>query len=197
MAIAVDLSPGSYEGTYKIIGGTAVLDFANLVSYRGTERQHDWLDPDENATRWAAIAGLPAPHASDVSELRIFREVLANVFLSISDGSTPDPVAVAHIGARAAEAYSRRQLRFTEKGDAAEWSTPSLSERLAMDAAELLTSPERLARVASCLECRWLFIDSSRNGSRRWCDPADCGNRARQRRHYNRSKRVEPEGTSP
>lgn len=197
MADAVDLCPGLYEGTYKIIGGTTVLDFANLVSYRGTERQHDWLEPDENATRWAATAGLPAPHSAEVAELRIFREVLADVFLSITDGLTPDPVSVAQIGARAAEAYSRRRLLFPATAGAAEWSAPSLLERLAIEAAELLTSPAQLVRVASCLECRWLFIDSSRNGSRRWCDPADCGNRARQRRHYHRSKRVKPEGTSP
>ena len=57
-------------------------------------------------------------------------------------------------------------------------------------AADLLTS-DRLARVRSCGDprCGWLFLDTSRNRSRRWCDMADCGNRAKARRHY--ARRVE------
>lgn len=31
--------------------------------------------------------------------------------------------------------------------------------------------------------CRWVFIDGSRNRSRRWCDMAACGNRAKVARH--------------
>jgi predicted RNA-binding Zn ribbon-like protein len=30
----------------------------------------------------------------------------------------------------------------------------------------------------------WLFIDASKNATRRWCDMASCGNRAKARRHY-------------
>ena len=28
-------------------------------------------------------------------------------------------------------------------------------------------------------DCRWVFLDGSRNTSRRWCDMANCGNRAK------------------
>jgi predicted RNA-binding Zn ribbon-like protein len=39
------------------------------------------------------------------------------------------------------------------------------------------------ARVKVCASdvCRWAFLDTSRNGSRRWCDMAGCGNRAKNR----------------
>ena len=49
-------------------------------------------------------------------------------------------------------------------------------------AADLLTGPS-LERVKRCPGegCGWLFLDTSRNGSRRWCDMASCGNRARVR----------------
>jgi hypothetical protein len=60
------------------------------------------------------------------------------------------------------------------------------------DAASLLTSKEALRRIAMCKECQWLFLDTTRNHSRRWCDPADCGNRARQRRHYRRHSPQRP-----
>jgi predicted RNA-binding Zn ribbon-like protein len=47
-------------------------------------------------------------------------------------------------------------------------------------------------RLKACRgdDCRWVFIDSSRNASRRWCDMAGCGNRAKsasfRRRHTNK-----------
>ena len=56
-------------------------------------------------------------------------------------------------------------------------------------AAALLTSDD-IARIRECAaeRCAWLFIDHSRNRSRRWCDMRDCGNRAKARRHYARAK---------
>ena len=52
-------------------------------------------------------------------------------------------------------------------------------------AADLLVSPE-LKRVKQCADdaCGWLFMDKSRNNSRRWCSMKDCGNRAKAHRHY-------------
>jgi predicted RNA-binding Zn ribbon-like protein len=41
-------------------------------------------------------------------------------------------------------------------------------------------------RVRRCAneKCLWLFVDESKNGTRRWCDMTACGNRAKARRHY-------------
>ena len=64
--------------------------------------------------------------------------------------------------------------------------------RVARSAADLLVSSETLSRVGQCADdrgCGWLFIDWSKNRSRRWCDINDCGNRAKQRRHYERSRK--------
>jgi predicted RNA-binding Zn ribbon-like protein len=58
-------------------------------------------------------------------------------------------------------------------------------------AAELLTSDE-LTRVKECADdkgCGWLFLDKSRNRSRRWCDMKDCGNRAKAKRFYERKQK--------
>jgi len=65
----------------------------------------------------------------------------------------------------------------------------SLLWPVARAATALLTSSD-LARVRECADdaCGWLFLDHSRNGSRRWCDMADCGNRAKARRYRERRK---------
>ena len=61
---------------------------------------------------------------------------------------------------------------------------------VARSAADLLTS-DLLSRVRRCEDdrgCGYLFIDTSRNRSRRWCSMESCGNRAKARRHYARQK---------
>lgn len=58
---------------------------------------------------------------------------------------------------------------------------------MARSAAALLTA-EEVERLKLCdaHDCGWLFVDASRNRSRRWCDMADCGNRAEARRFRER-----------
>jgi predicted RNA-binding Zn ribbon-like protein len=57
-------------------------------------------------------------------------------------------------------------------------------------AAELLTS-ENLDRIKQCADdrCGWLFLDNTKNRSRRWCDMGDCGSRAKAKRYYQRKTR--------
>jgi hypothetical protein len=52
----------------------------------------------------------------------------------------------------------------------------------------LLTSDD-LSSVRECAAnwCDWLFLDNSRNQSRRWCDMKICGNRTKASRYYRRS----------
>jgi predicted RNA-binding Zn ribbon-like protein len=50
------------------------------------------------------------------------------------------------------------------------------------DVVELLRS-DRLGRLRRCVDCRWLFLDQSRNRSRRWCRMSGCGARAKMRRY--------------
>jgi predicted RNA-binding Zn ribbon-like protein len=68
---------------------------------------------------------------------------------------------------------------------------PSEPERLpsvlALSVADLLHQPDRSGlRRCDGDGCGWLFLDTTRNHSRRWCDPLDCGNRARVRAYGRR-----------
>jgi predicted RNA-binding Zn ribbon-like protein len=60
---------------------------------------------------------------------------------------------------------------------------------LAWSATELLGSDD-VGRLKECAQddCRWLFLDLSKNRSRRWCSMEQCGNRAKAKRHYERRK---------
>ncbi len=60
---------------------------------------------------------------------------------------------------------------------------------VSQSAADVLTSGQRdLVRQCDGETCLRVFVDSSKNGRRRWCDAAGCGNRHRVREHYWRSR---------
>jgi len=61
---------------------------------------------------------------------------------------------------------------------------------IARSAAELLASEQvHFIRNCSSKTCQWLFLDTSKNHRRRWCDMKLCGNRAKVRRFYTRKKK--------
>ena len=68
-------------------------------------------------------------------------------------------------------------------------TAPGLLAPVLWSAADLATRADR-RRVRRCANdaCLWLFIDESKAGTRRWCDMSSCGNRAKSRRHYLRTK---------
>jgi predicted RNA-binding Zn ribbon-like protein len=63
-----------------------------------------------------------------------------------------------------------------------------------VSAAELLADgarpPVRVCCSSAERRCTWLFVDESRNRTRRWCSMKDCGNRAKARRHYERARKA-------
>lgn len=63
---------------------------------------------------------------------------------------------------------------------------------LAVSALSLLAG-DAWRKIRICRNCRWLFVDRSRNASRLWCDMSVCGNRHKAKRHYERRKQAERE----
>ena len=90
--------------------------------------------------------------------------------------------AVATVNAYAANGTLVPQLAATGR----RWSSPSAAQVLATiarDAVELHAHPDQLNRLRECAstDCPRVFYDTSRPGTRRWCDPVRCGDRQRAR----------------
>jgi predicted RNA-binding Zn ribbon-like protein len=105
-----------------------------------------------------------------------------------------DRADVEHVNAALHEALPHLRVARHGGGYAWDWADggkPLMAplRPIARSAAELLTSDD-LARVRECdgAACTWLFLDQSRNRSRRWCSMESCGNRAKARRHYHRNR---------
>ena len=194
----------------ELAGGNLALDFANTVGGTHVRPTHDHLRGYGDLVRFAELAGaLPRAvagrlqaraerepgRAAAVFELGLaLREAVWSVFSALASGEVPGERDLALIGDAAAAGAAR--LRLVKDRDGVSWSLPMDSDDLerplwafARAAADLLTSRD-LDRVKECASeaCEWVFLDRSRNRSRRWCDMSDCGNRAKARRFQARKR---------
>jgi predicted RNA-binding Zn ribbon-like protein len=123
------------------------------------------------------------------------REALYPLFRQAARGQSPDPDDLGVLQAELTLALPHLRIGWSPAGFAREWEhgRPALDRVLwpvSWSAAELLTHGP-LDRIRECPgqgNCGWLFLDLSKNASRRWCDMRVCGNRAKARRHYTRTR---------
>jgi predicted RNA-binding Zn ribbon-like protein len=124
------------------------------------------------------------------------REALYRIFSAAAAGRLPADADLRLLNAMAAEALSRQWIVHRDRGFVWEWRQAGSDLRrplwpVVRSAVELLTSDERRGvRECASPTCSWLFLDHSRNHSRRWCDMKVCGNRAKARRFYRRARRT-------
>jgi len=194
---------------FELTGGAMCLDLPNTLDNRKAATPRELLAGFEDLVAWGLQAGAvpdaaarallrearahPRAAARAVERARQVREALFAVFSAVAHGWVPPGAAMARVNAMLPHAFGPRRLDQATSPPTWAWvehDPPDLDRVLwpiVVSAAELLTSP-RLDRVRECAgeRCAWLFLDRSKNGSRRWCDMKVCGNRAKARRHQAR-----------
>lgn len=169
-----------------LIGGHPALDFVN-ADPQSFEDLRQLAAATGLATR-AELKELGGRHDTELAEVRGLRALLHAVFgageprrADLDALARAWATAIAHATLRAAR--GRVALGFDVAG-----SGPALiRHRLLQRAIELLTSDAR-ARIGSCPSCAWLFVDTSKNRSRRWCSMQACGSASKSRAYYRRRK---------
>jgi len=175
----------------ELVGGNPALDFANtLEGPRDGEPGEDHLREPADLDAWARYAGVldgatAAGGRRVLARARTLRTAIYDVFRAVAVGSTPPAGALDQLAGFHAEAVAHARLAPASGGFDLTWD-PYDPERvlwpLAAAAVDLLRSGP-LERVELCVECRWLFLDQSRNHSRRWCSMNECGGRSKMRRY--------------
>lgn len=190
-------------------GGRISLDFTNTADMLEPEVTGDYLEDYGDLLDWGLHVDLLDPDEAEAlrkraaeepeDAARVFARAIAlrgaayRVFAAAAAGEVPPPADLEAINREWALTAPHLRLSPGNACCAWGWDDYSSLERplwpLVRDTVQLLTSDE-LARVRECggERCTWLFLDTSRNRSRRWCDMATCGNRAKARRHYHRAK---------
>jgi len=174
----------------ELVGGNAALDFANtLEGPRDGEPGEDHLREPADLVAWAQYAGVlddaPSTDGHVLDRARTLRAAVYDVFSAVAAGREPPAKALEQLAGFHAEAAAHARLvpmsgrvDLTWDGD----DPARVLWPLAVAAVDLLRGGP-LERVKLCAECRWLFLDQSRNRSRRWCSMNECGGRLKMRRY--------------
>ena len=200
-----------YGETFRCPGGELCLDFCNTGQGARGARQVEWVSDFGELLTWLQAAA--AVSAKQAAMLRAaaerspeaahrvwaraitFRETLARVLIANALGRKPSAEDVQAIESEYARAVRYARLAPAAEGyrwviDAEAHELEAALQPIVESALSLMTSP-RMARLRRCgnATCYWLFIDETKNCSRRWCEMASCGNVMKVRRHRARIRK--------
>ncbi|GEL77643.1 CGNR zinc finger domain-containing protein [Tenuibacillus multivorans] len=197
---------------HDLLGGRLCLDFANTVSWHdSSEKSQELLTSYEKLVSWSLHANIlkkqqslsllkkaesqPSKAKEVLQQAIELRESIYQIFSLVSNNETPSSKDLSILNEALGNAYGMMRIVPGENKFSLEFfCEEALDEMLppiVQSAIEILISEKELSRVKKCegAPCGWLFLDTSRNRSRRWCSMEDCGNRAKARRHYKKKGR--------
>ena len=193
---------------FDLDGNNPALDFVNTVEYRNTEKEIEWITSYIDSLCWAERVSILSPEQVSVLSERSddrkaalwldkvykYREVLYNILSSVIDSEEN----LKEVKSEFNLLYQSvsRELELSAENSGFLWRYPELEKDplgflhpVIQAAADLLVSgnPDRLKKCSDPL-CGWLYYDTSKNNSRRWCCMKTCGNRAKANRFYQSHK---------
>ncbi|MDH2413890.1 CGNR zinc finger domain-containing protein [Nocardioides sp. CER19] len=188
---------------WQFVGGHLVLDLVNTRSWRfDPDRDVERVPDPDRLDSWRAAAA--AHHAVDLpglaspSEYRQILDVRDTVtrWLDAQSSGAADERDAERLRRLWLESAARMRLsdRLPLSWYAPAPSVTALVDVLAMQAVELLSTESDRIRRCGLEECGWYFLDATRNHSRRWCTPDECGNLHRVRAYAARKRSA---GRSP
>jgi predicted RNA-binding Zn ribbon-like protein len=206
----VDTS-GRGVSTVPLEGGHLALDFVNTIGGLRIEPPspaNELLDSYEDLVVWCVRLGvvsepdgkalIRAAGADEKGARRALRrakqlrELVDAIFRPLADGGEPPADLLDEL--RDAERSALATAHLSPADGAMRWTWPPPRELadplrpITHAAVELLTNGP-LGHLKVCGNCRWLFLDQSRNHSRRWCSMDECGTQMKQRRFVERRRR--------
>ena len=183
------------DGPVELLGHYAdLLRFAQQTKLLSARHASGLADAaNDGATNRAAAT-------QALESARELREGTAAALYAAVDGRAPAAAVIRVLERYFLGASRHRQLKWrqsakrspTPSGPSWVWGGSETELALpvwmlAQATSELMTST-LLARLRACGSetCRWLFLDTSKNHTRRWCDMKTCGNRMKARRFHAR-----------
>jgi predicted RNA-binding Zn ribbon-like protein len=194
---------------YHLNEGWLCLDFANTANWHASSVPVEELTSYPVLLEWARGEGIVSPEEAEgllaeasrnpqaaeaaLERAIALREAIYRIFSALAHDRPAPPEDLAFLNGVLAEKLDGLWVVGGASGFGWGWRADPRSldwflGPIARSAAELLTSPA-LARVGQCADdrgCGWLFLDLTKNHSRRWCSMESCGNRAKVMQHYQR-----------
>jgi predicted RNA-binding Zn ribbon-like protein len=198
------------DATPHVSGGRLCLGIVNTVLWRRSNAPIERLTSYDDLVRYVERAGWlpeadrlmgeasahPRKARAALAQAITLRETLFGLFTEVAAGAAPRPSQMRALNEALATSMAHMELATSDGGGfETRWRPADSLDlplwQIAASAGAVLASGD-LDRLKQCPgeQCGWVFIDVSSNGSRRWCDSKLCGNRARVRAHYERSRRA-------
>ena len=197
--------------TFDFSGNYLCLDFSNTLNDRFSTPS-ELLNRYDELVQWGQEAGILSEgeatrlraeatrHPEKAEYVRqqaiTLREAIFRIFYARLHDALPKESDLATLNAMLARAMIKASVHSNGDGFVWDWSSDDVElERIlwpvVRSAAELLTGGElESVRMCAAEDCGWLFLDTSKNHTRRWCDMKSCGNRAKARKHYKKVQEV-------
>jgi predicted RNA-binding Zn ribbon-like protein len=191
---------------FQLFAGHPALELVNTLDLRFSTEPNDLLPAYADLLRLVTQLRLLTPEqarklgrsvgARDAQRVllstRELREALASLLYGRIDGGKIQASQVEKLEKHFHAAGLHRRLSLANGQLVWNWSGMEQRAeiplwRRAEAASDLLVSGDAEG-IKDCGDptCRWLFLDTSKNHTRRWCDMKTCGNRMKARRHQAR-----------
>ncbi len=183
-----------FANTLEFSRDEAVEHLPNVDALVGWLRDAQLISARGRAAEAGRLRRQPQEAARRLQRFRRLRDVLRAVAVDIDELGAPSPAHLGELNHILRHGLHYHQLRHApgrtsyavaQVGDRLDQARAAIAESFA----EFLAAgrAERL-RVCANPGCRYLFVDHSPTGRRRWCDMRTCGNRAKAARHRARSR---------
>ena len=204
----------SRAGSLPLIGGVLALDFCNTASGRGTDTHLEHLNTAGDLLTWARHAGVldeareaelrrlcsddPAFSVRMLAGALRLRDAIYRLDAALARKEPAEQADIDVVAQTYSACLAQGTLGTLEGGFGWAWSVDRAPEEvvigpIAVSAMAVLSAADR-GRLKQCdgHHCGWLFLDTTKSNTRRWCEMEVCGNRAKQKRH-----RAGPASTLP
>lgn len=194
-----------------VLGEQLCLDFVNtLGNHLNKNMYRDYLTSYSTFVQWSQKVEIintdeadfflkesnkKSLEANDIFKRVIeLRESFFRILLAVISNNVPEQKDIDVLNKEIEHVLPFSELQYT--GNTFVWNRIMEPKQLdwmlsiiVNDITELLTS-DKLDRLKICCDdhCGWIFLDMSKNRSRRWCSMKECGNRAKARQHYHKTK---------
>lgn len=193
----------------KILRERLCLDFMNTVGWHLKENtSSEYLTSYSVFVEWCYLIGIINREQANffvvesqkrsLEAMEVFqrvielRESVFRILLAVIAQDSPKQTDLAILNSEIDCMLPYLKLKYVDQGFVWEntkdvknldWMLSTIVQNIT----EFLTS-DQLGRLKVCGDenCGWLFLDMSKNKSRRWCSMQDCGNRAKAKRHYSK-----------
>jgi len=195
---------------FELIGDELCLDFVNTLNDRWNpgkevdklqrysdlvlfEKQSKVL-PQADVYKLLKLGlGHPESAKQVLDQAKEVREVLFRIFERVAQKLEPQRMDMLMLNKYVKDAFSNLLMQFedgtfrlTYRDDPIAIQTPIWL--VVRSAVNLLNDDAKYVRECDGEDCRWLFVDRSKNHKRRWCDMKECGNRWKATKYYQRQR---------